>query len=77
MCILLASWLMSWARSPSLGPGKMLGERPNRAWFMDSPFWCIAGGREVGVGGTYREEQVTRTEPQNLASIRHLKVRTR
>lgn len=42
-CILLASWPMSWvARSPSLGPGKMLGDRPKNAWFIDSPFWCTA-----------------------------------
>lgn len=47
-CILLcaaASWLMSWARSPSLGPGGMLGDRPSRAWFMDRPLWCAAGER--------------------------------
>lgn len=42
-CILLASWPMSWvARSPSLGPGRMLGDRPNKAWFIASPFWWIA-----------------------------------
>lgn len=34
---------MSWARSPSLGPGGMLGDRPSRAWFIDRPLWCIAG----------------------------------
>lgn len=48
VCILLcaaASWLMSWARSPSLGPGGMLGDRPSRAWFMDRPLWCAAGER--------------------------------
>lgn len=42
-CILLASRPMSWvATSPSLGPGKMLGDRPSSAWFIDSPFWCTA-----------------------------------
>lgn len=41
-CILFNSWLMSWARSPSLGPGGMLGDRPSRAWFMDRPLWCAA-----------------------------------
>lgn len=42
-----ASWIISWARSPSLGPGGMLGERPSRAWFMDRPLWCAAGWREA------------------------------
>lgn len=42
---------MSWARSPSLGPGGMLGDRPSRAWFIDRPLWCIArrGGEKAKV----------------------------
>lgn len=61
-CILLTSWLMSWARSPSLGPGGMLGDRPSRAWFMDRPLWWIAAERH------YKEVVRPRNGPQSVCS---------
>lgn len=42
-CILLESCPPSWpARSPSFGPGKMFGDKPNNIWFMERPFWWTA-----------------------------------